>query len=108
MCYLTIAIDYHLRQNPKHLSVSTIPLAQSVIQHRFLSIDYAVELGGESNFTLAVYEPCRIAALIYSIAVVFPMGFPRNAIQSLVQRVKMSIVFPKAGGWDTILSDLFL
>jgi hypothetical protein len=83
---VTVALDQHLRDPNTALGWGTIVQGRNSVQHGLLSLSPAIQ-DGQGNrlhrLELLNYEICRLACLIYSNMVLFPMP-PPTAIKLLL------------------------
>jgi hypothetical protein len=108
---LTIAIDHYLDGKPAGLSLGALSKIRTAIQDKLLSLPTADELNTWSpkkSIEPSIYEACRLTVLIYGVAIVFPIPNSYNALQTLVQRLKVSIESLKIGQLADALPDFFL
>jgi hypothetical protein len=90
---VTMAIDHYLRGEPAGLTLGAIAKTRTAAQHRILSLPLSIELQDPSDFSSHMYEACRTTALIYGIAVIFPISNAYSLLQDLARRLKASLVF---------------
>lgn len=90
---MTLAFEYYLSGEPDSLRRRDIHKIRTAVQHRLLCLPTASEIGiiPESEGGQYVYECCRLAGLIYGVAVVYPMPNSLLVLQDLVQRLKTAI-----------------
>jgi hypothetical protein len=105
---VTIAIDHYLRGEPGGLTLGAIAKARTAAQHRILSLAPSVELQDLTTFSPHIYEACRTTALIYGIAVIFPVANAYNLLQGLVQRLKALIMCFGVEKHEVDISGLYL
>jgi Fungal specific transcription factor domain len=89
----TLAIDYHIRGKPCGLGLGAIYTARTAVQQRLLLLPASEELDipPSSSTKPNIYECCRLAALIYGVAVVYPIPNSYLVFEQLVQRLKTAI-----------------
>jgi Fungal specific transcription factor domain len=88
---LTLAIDFHLEDKPFE---GVIHRTRTAIQHKLLTLPAVDELNfpeGDAETPPNVYECCRLTAMIYSVAVVYPVPNSYDLLQELVKRLKTAI-----------------
>ena len=91
MASVTIAIDHYLKGKPDCLTVGVIARTRTAIQKRLLLLPPDDELGIIPSSNPCLYEACRLAGLIFGIAVVFPIPNTYDVLRTLSQRLKASI-----------------
>jgi hypothetical protein len=86
MGHVTMAIDHFLQGMPGCLTLGAIIRTRTAVQKHVMLLPTAEELkittGPESN----IYECCRLTAIIFSIAVLFPIPNTYDVLQTLVKR----------------------
>jgi hypothetical protein len=92
---LTHAIDVHLQGKPFGQYLGTIHRIRTAIQHSLLMLPTQDELNAtaevEGMQKENVYECCRLTALIYGVAVVYPVPNSYNVLQELVIRLQIAL-----------------
>ena len=88
---LTMAIDHYLKGEPDGLTLGEIARTRTAIQKRLLLLPSDEELSVMPLFSPCLYEACRLAGLIFSIAVVFPVPKTYATLRTLSLRLKVSI-----------------
>jgi hypothetical protein len=88
---LTIAMEHYLEGEPAGLSLGALSKMRTAVQYRLLSLLSSTELDGVPLLEPDIYEACRLTALIYSVAIVYPIPNSYKALQQLVQLLKVSI-----------------
>jgi hypothetical protein len=73
-----------------------------------LSLPLSVELQDLFVFSPHIYEACRTTALIYGIAVIFPVSNAYTLLQDLARRLKASLIYFKVEGCVVSLLCLYL
>ena len=89
---LTLAIDYHLQGKPFD---GVIHRTRTAIQHKLLLLPTLDELNlreRDRETPSNVYECCRLTALIYGVAVIYPVPNSHDLLQELVRRLKRSFL----------------
>jgi hypothetical protein len=81
----TIMVDLYSRGIMRNPSMCVMADRRNSIQFRLLSLPSAKELGGDHFQGRDVYESCRIAAIIFSLLIIFPLP-PVNAPLQLLAR----------------------
>jgi hypothetical protein len=87
---LTLAVDYYLQGKPCGLKLGAIGRTRTTVQQRLLLLPTAEELSIPLSLSKPkpnIYECCRLTALIYSVAVVFPVPNSHSVLQELVRRL---------------------
>jgi hypothetical protein len=90
---ITIAIDYSLQGTPCGLTLGQIVRTRTGIQKRLLVLPTAKELNINTSVSSCpnIYECCRITAMIFSIAVIYPIPNTYDVLQTLVRQLKASL-----------------
>jgi hypothetical protein len=92
MAAITMAIDHYLQGKPAGLTLGQIVRTRTGIQKLLLLLPPAKEddriVSSEKS---SLYECCRLTALIFSVAVIFPIPNTYNVLQNLVRRLKAAI-----------------
>ena len=94
MCEVTVAVDHYHRDGPSAPIMPDLVVARNTTQHRLLSLpEYPLQPPSQANY---MYEVCRIAALIYSNIVIFPLPPAAGVHTNLVFRLKklLTLVIP--------------
>jgi hypothetical protein len=87
---LTIAIDYYLDGETGCLTIEALANGRSAIQRRLLSLATAEDIDRSFPARLTspdIYETCRLAALIYGVAVVYPISNSYNVSRGVMRGV---------------------
>jgi Fungal specific transcription factor domain len=93
---LTHAIDVHLQGKPFGQYIGTIHRTRTAVQHTLLLLPTLDELNlrpsekGEDKKN--IYECCRLAGLIYGVAVVYPVPNSYGVLQELVKRLQRALI----------------
>jgi len=90
---LTLAINHYLQGKPAGLSLGQIARTRIDAEKRLLLLPGAEELdlNPDQVSTPNLYECCRWTAMIYALAVVYPMPDNFNVLQVYVARLKAAI-----------------
>jgi hypothetical protein len=90
---LTLAIEYHLAGKRFELGLGAINRTRTAIQQRLLSLPASeeLEISPPSSSQPNIYECCRLTALIYGVAVVYPIPNSHDVFQELVRRLMDTI-----------------
>jgi hypothetical protein len=105
---VTMAIDHYLQGKPAGLTFGEIARTRTAIQKRLLLLPTAEELNITFSSTPNIYECCRLTAIIFSVAVVFPIPNTYDVLQNLVQRLKTAIEVSGIESYGDELSEVFL
>jgi hypothetical protein len=93
---LTHAIGVHLQGKPFGRYLGTIHRTRTAIQHSLLLLPTFGELNlrpeEEGVEKKNVYECCRLTALIYGVAVVYPVPNSHGVLQKLVTLLQTALV----------------
>jgi hypothetical protein len=93
---LTHAIGVHLQGKPFGQYLGTIHRTRTAIQHSLLLLPTFDELNlrpkEEGVEKKNVYECCRLTALIYGVAVVYPVPNSHGVLQKLVTLLQTALV----------------
>jgi hypothetical protein len=90
----TLVVDCHLQGKPFGLKLGAIGRTRTAVQQRLLLLPTAEELSMPWSLSKPkpnIYECCRLTALIYSIAVVFPVPNSHSVLQELGRRFMIEI-----------------
>lgn len=90
---LTLAIEYHLAGKRFELGLGAINRTRTAIQQRLLSLPSLEELDipPSSSSKPNIYECCRLTALIFGVAVVYPIPNSHDVFQELARRLMDAI-----------------
>jgi hypothetical protein len=83
---LTVALDQHTRRGKGAPDMVDLVLARNVAQHQLLSLD-PISMDGEME-DRTIAELCRIATLIYSDMVIFPLPATQRVKPALAVRMR--------------------
>ncbi|KAH6696761.1 hypothetical protein BKA61DRAFT_682973 [Leptodontidium sp. MPI-SDFR-AT-0119] len=103
---ITQAIQHYVEGQPVGLDLSAISRTRTAVQQRILNLPTAAELP-EAQFPF-VYEACRLASIIYAIAVIFPIPNTYHLFQELVQKLQAEIEMSRIECFGAVLADLYL
>jgi hypothetical protein len=87
---ITMAIDQHLQGNPAGLTLGAIAKTRIAVQQQILLLPTIIELTIASP-RASVYECCRLSAIIFSVAVLFPIPNTYDVLQTLARQLKSAI-----------------
>jgi hypothetical protein len=89
----TSTLDCIQRGALKNLDLSLIADQRNIIQHHVISLPTAAEIKGICiSKVKGVYEVCRIAALIFSMGVIFPLQKLCTTYGPLVKQLKLQLL----------------
>jgi len=90
---ITIAIDYYLQGTPGGLTLGQIVRTRTGIQKRLLVLPTAKELNINTTVSSCpnIYECCRLTAMIFSIAVIYPIPNTYDVLQTLIRQLTTSL-----------------
>jgi hypothetical protein len=91
MGHLTMAIDYFIQGIPGSLTLGVIIKTRAAIQKHVMVLPTAEELNIVTSSRPSIYECCRLTAIIFSIAVIFPIPNTYDVLQTLVRHLKAAI-----------------
>jgi hypothetical protein len=90
-----LAVGHYLQGRPFSLSSGELNRARLAVQHRLVSVhpeeDLIVVPSSSSDSEPNIYECVRLTALIFGVAVVYPIPNPHNVLVELVKRLKIAI-----------------
>jgi hypothetical protein len=74
MGHITIAINYYVQAKPDSLALGRIIKTRTAVQKLVMLLPTAqeLELNISASSTPSIYECCRLTALIFGVAVIFP------------------------------------
>lgn len=87
----TTAIDHYLEGRPNSLTIGQIVKIRTAVQKRLLWLPRRKDLPTTSSSAPTLYECCRLTAVIFSIAVTYPIPNTYNILQGLVREVQVEI-----------------
>lgn len=88
---LTEIVDGYCHGTLSNADFSALMAKRNALQHRLMSIPPATEIDTGHFLCHAVYEPCRLATILYSIAVTLPVPMATGLHRNLVRLLKMAI-----------------
>jgi hypothetical protein len=90
---ITIAIDHYLQGTPGGLTLGQIVRTRTGIQKRLLVLPTAKELNINTTVSSCpnIYERCRLTAMIFSIAVIYPIPNTYDVLQTLVRQLTANL-----------------
>jgi hypothetical protein len=116
MADLTIAIEYYSRGITPALDLAVLIDNRNVVQHNLMSLPAADELEFKEISSAYLYESIRYTAIIYSIAVTFPLP-PMSGIydkltallKAILEESKLDLcwkLYPKTLLWILVLGGI--
>ena len=91
MCHITIEIDNYCRGSTFTLSIAAINDIRNATQHALMSLPSADEISHWENDDRSRYETLRLAIILFSIAVVFPLPGVAEIRARVVRGLKVVI-----------------
>lgn len=93
---LTLAIKHYLLRTPGSLNLGQVARTRTAVQKRLLLLPTASELHTTAKTTetitgIEIYECCRLAAMIFSVAVIAPIPYTYDILQIYVTHLKTAI-----------------
>jgi Fungal specific transcription factor domain len=88
---ITMAIDHYLQGKPSGLTLGQIVRTRTGIQKQLLLLPTAKELKIKPSSRPNLYECCRLTAIMFSIAVIYPIPNTYNVLQALVRGLTASL-----------------
>ncbi|PMD44709.1 hypothetical protein L207DRAFT_579639 [Hyaloscypha variabilis F] len=109
MGHVTMAIDYYVQGMPGSPTLGMIIRTRTAVQKLVMLLPTAeeLELNISASSTPDIYECSRLTAIIFGMAVIFPVSNSYNVLQTLVQRLKAAIEVSRIKSTDECL-DIFL
>ena len=107
----TLAVDYYLQGKPFGLKLGAMARTRTAVQQSLLLLPTAEELSIPSSSSKRkpnIYECCRLTALIYGVAVVFPVPSSQSVLQELVRRLMTAIGVLDLGTFGVELGKVLL
>jgi len=105
---ITLAINHYLQGKPAGLTLGQIIRTRTAIEQRLLLLPSAEELDIEWPSNTDIYECCRLTAIIFSVAVIFPIPNTYDVLQTLVQKLKAAIKSSRIDSEHSGCSEIFL
>ncbi|KAE9379930.1 hypothetical protein N431DRAFT_394352 [Stipitochalara longipes BDJ] len=87
---IAMAIDHHLQAKPAGLTLGAIAKTRIAVQQHILLLPTIKELKYTAPAPNA-YECCRLTAVIFSVAVFFPIPNTYDVLQTLARQLKSAI-----------------
>jgi hypothetical protein len=105
MGHITMAIDYYVQGMPGSLAIGRIIRMRTAVQKLVMLLPTAeeLELNISASSIPSIYECCRLTAIIFGVAVIFPVSNTYNILQTLVQRLKAAIEVSRIESTDECL-----
>jgi len=88
---ITRAIEHYLLGKPGCLSLAQIIRTRTGIQKRLLILPTSKELDPAPSSRPNLYESCRLTAIIFSVAVIYPVPNTYDVLQTLVRELTASL-----------------
>lgn len=89
---LSVATEHYLEGRPGGLTLGQIVRTRLAVQKRLLMLPTAEDLCNSTDAIISVdpdlYECCRLTAIIFSVAVIFPTPNQFGVLQTLVRKLK--------------------
>jgi len=109
---LTMATEHYLEGRPGGLSLGQIVRTRLAVEKQLLMLPTAEELCSSSETIPSadpnLYECCRLTAIIFSVAVIFPTPNQFNVLQTLVRELKAEIESIRIQAYDLDCLELLL
>jgi hypothetical protein len=108
---ITLAIHHYLQGKPAGLSIGQIARTRIAVERRLLLLPSVEELNPNLVFMPNLYECCRLTAMIFGVAVVFPISNNTSMLQMYVTRLKAAFEnmnFTNSSSQDTNISNILL
>ena len=91
MGHITMAIDSFLQGMPGCLTFGVVIRTRAAVQKHVMLLPPAHELNVTPEPEPNIYECCRLTAVIYGIAVIYPIPSSQSPLQTLVQQLRAAI-----------------
>jgi hypothetical protein len=91
MLNITFLLEDYADGSLINLDILALTARRNQAHHRLLSLPTGAELSGSLKATTSFYECCRLAALMYATAVVFPLPRSTRLPQRLVVEIKRCV-----------------
>jgi hypothetical protein len=103
MLNITFAVESHIDGSLLNPDILALTYRRNHAHHRLLSLPAGAELSGSLGIASSFYECCRLAALMYATAVLFPLPRYTGVPQRLIKEIKhcvdhISLEFMFGGG----------
>lgn len=85
-------VNLHTQGVLYHLELSVIADRRNWIQYNLISIPPIYDIIDQIPDTPPTYEPCRLAAMIYSVLVIFPLPANNRPFDRLTGMIKSALV----------------
>jgi hypothetical protein len=96
MCDYTIIVDDYAQGRLMHISMTTLIDLRNGTQHALISLPAAYSHLPDPRIDEPLYEACRLAAIIYSILVVFPLPASKAPFPELIIQLKEELSNPNS------------
>ncbi|KAE9364172.1 hypothetical protein N431DRAFT_563560 [Stipitochalara longipes BDJ] len=109
---LTHAIEIHLQGRPFGQYLGTIHRTRTAIQHSILMLPKLDELPvrprADQEDSKNVYECCRLTAIIFGVAVIYPIPNSHDVLQQLVSRLQIALIVLNIETCESVLDGVLL
>jgi len=109
---LTHAVDIHIQGRPFGQYLGTIHRTRTAIQHCILMLPALDELSArplkDFENKKNVYECCRLTAIIFGVAVIYPIPNSYDVLQGLVSRLQIALTVLKIESCGSDLDGVLL
>jgi hypothetical protein len=90
MWAITLAIDHYIQGKPGGLTIKQILTARMATEKRLLHLPNSKEINTIPRLSPMMYEYCRLTAMIFGVAIVYPI-YTHDNLQVYVTRLKAAI-----------------
>ncbi|EFR01660.1 hypothetical protein MGYG_04662 [Nannizzia gypsea CBS 118893] len=97
-----IVVDLQTQGLLPNLELSVIADRRNYIQYNLVSLPASYEFPDGYNATYRLYEPCRLAAMVYSMLVIFPLPAANRPFKRLVAQLVNALIAvdgDEGSGW---------
>lgn len=91
MLKITVVVENFMSGNLLNADIMALKSWRDVTHHRLLSLPTGAALSESLGAAACFYECCRLAALMYAVAVLFPMPRTTDVPQKLVKAIKLCV-----------------
>jgi hypothetical protein len=92
MCDFTVIVENHVQGRWTPRTFTVIIDHRNFVQHSLMSLDTAKELyDKDTNMDEPLYECCRLAAIVYSLLVIFPLPPVLGPFEGLAEQLHMEL-----------------
>ena len=89
-CYTLQVLEY-LRKDPYLSDMAVLADKRNFTQHALMSLPPKADIDAGANSIFPLYEPCRLAAIIFSLIVVFPIPASTAPFAELGRRLREAL-----------------